>query len=31
MNIMQQASCIAVVPGMIKGAFVFGANTARVW
>jgi lipid-binding SYLF domain-containing protein len=26
MNIMQQATCIAVVPGMIKGAFVFGAQ-----
>jgi len=26
MNIMQQAACIAVVPGMIRGAFVFGAQ-----
>ena len=26
MNIMQQATCIAVVPGMIKGAFVFGGQ-----
>ena len=26
MNIMQQATCVGVVPGMIKGAFVFGAQ-----
>ena len=26
MNIMEQATCIAVVPGYIKGAFVFGAQ-----
>ncbi len=26
MNIMEQAHCVAVVPGMIKGAFVFGAQ-----
>jgi lipid-binding SYLF domain-containing protein len=26
MNILQQATCVAVVPGMIKGAFVFGAQ-----
>jgi lipid-binding SYLF domain-containing protein len=26
MNIMEQATCVAVVPGMIKGAFVFGAQ-----
>ena len=26
MNIMQQATCVAVVPGMIKGAFVFGGQ-----
>jgi len=26
MNIMQQATCIGVVPGMIKGAFVFGGQ-----
>ena len=26
MNILEQASCVAVVPGMIKGAFVFGAQ-----
>jgi SH3 domain-containing YSC84-like protein 1 len=26
MNIMQQAHCVGVVPGMIKGAFVFGAQ-----
>jgi SH3 domain-containing YSC84-like protein 1 len=25
-NILQQATCVAVVPGMIKGAFVFGAQ-----
>ena len=25
-NILQQATCIGVVPGMIKGAFVFGAQ-----
>ncbi len=25
-SIMQQATCVAVVPGMIKGAFVFGAQ-----
>jgi lipid-binding SYLF domain-containing protein len=26
MNIMQQATCVGVVPGMIKGAFVFGGQ-----
>jgi lipid-binding SYLF domain-containing protein len=26
MNILQQATCVAVVPGLIKGAFVFGAQ-----
>ena len=26
MNIMEQAYCVGVVPGMIKGAFVFGAQ-----
>lgn len=26
MNIMEQAHCVGVVPGMIKGAFVFGAQ-----
>ena len=26
MNILQQATCVGVVPGMIKGAFVFGAQ-----
>ena len=26
MDILQQATCVAVVPGMIKGAFVFGAQ-----
>jgi SH3 domain-containing YSC84-like protein 1 len=26
MNILEQATCVAVVPGMIKGAFVFGAQ-----
>jgi len=26
MNIMQQATCIGVVPGLIKGAFVFGGQ-----
>jgi len=26
LNIMQQATCIAVVPGLIKGAFVVGAQ-----
>jgi SH3 domain-containing YSC84-like protein 1 len=26
MNILQRATCVAVVPGMIKGAFVFGAQ-----
>ena len=26
MNILQQATCIGVVPGMIKGAFVFGGQ-----
>jgi SH3 domain-containing YSC84-like protein 1 len=25
-NILQQATCVAVVPGMIKGAFIFGAQ-----
>src|SRR5271166_4968192 len=26
MNILEDATCVAVVPGMIKGAFVFGAQ-----
>jgi len=26
MNILRSATCVAVVPGMIKGAFVFGAQ-----
>ena len=26
MNILQQATCVAVVPGLIKGAFVFGGQ-----
>jgi lipid-binding SYLF domain-containing protein len=26
MNILEQATCIGVVPGLIKGAFVFGAQ-----
>ncbi len=26
MNILQQATCVAVVPGMIKGAFVVGGQ-----
>lgn len=26
MNILEQATCVAVVPGMIKGAFVFGGQ-----
>jgi lipid-binding SYLF domain-containing protein len=26
MNIMQQATCVGVIPGLIKGAFVFGAE-----
>jgi len=26
MNIMQMAHCVAVVPGMIKGAFIFGGQ-----
>jgi lipid-binding SYLF domain-containing protein len=26
MNIMEQATCVAVVPGMLKGAFVFGGQ-----
>ena len=26
MNILEQATCVGVVPGMIKGAFVFGAQ-----
>ena len=26
MNILQQATCVAVVPGMLKGAFIFGAQ-----
>jgi SH3 domain-containing YSC84-like protein 1 len=25
-NILQQATCVGVIPGMIKGAFVFGAE-----
>jgi SH3 domain-containing YSC84-like protein 1 len=26
MNILEQATCVAVVPGMLKGAFVFGGE-----
>jgi len=26
LNILQQATCVAVVPGMLKGAFVFGGQ-----
>src|SRR5260370_13198560 len=26
MNILEQATCVGVVPGLIKGAFVFGAQ-----
>jgi lipid-binding SYLF domain-containing protein len=26
MNILEDATCVAIVPGMIKGAFVFGAQ-----
>lgn len=26
LNILEQATCVAVVPGLIKGAFVFGAQ-----
>jgi len=26
MNILQQATCVGVVPGLIKGAFVFGGQ-----
>ena len=26
MNILQQATCVGVVPGMLKGAFIFGAQ-----
>ncbi len=26
MNILEQATCVAVVPGMLKGAFVFGGQ-----
>jgi lipid-binding SYLF domain-containing protein len=26
MNIMQQATCVGVVPGLIKGAFIFGGQ-----
>jgi SH3 domain-containing YSC84-like protein 1 len=26
LNILQRATCVAVVPGMVKGAFVFGAQ-----
>ena len=26
MDILEQATCVAVVPGMIKGAFVFGGQ-----
>jgi lipid-binding SYLF domain-containing protein len=26
MNIMEQATCVGVIPGLIKGAFVFGAQ-----
>ena len=28
-NILEQATCVAVVPGMLKGAFVFGAQYGR--
>lgn len=26
MNILQQATCVGVVPGLVKGAFIFGAQ-----
>ena len=26
MNILEQATCVGVVPGMVKGAFIFGAQ-----
>jgi lipid-binding SYLF domain-containing protein len=26
MNILQQATCVAVIPGMVKGAFIFGGQ-----
>src|SRR6201998_997249 len=26
LNILQQATCVAVVPGMLKGAFIFGGQ-----
>ncbi len=26
LNILQQATCVAVVPGLLKGAFVFGGQ-----
>lgn len=26
LNILQQATCVAVVPGMVKGAFIFGGQ-----
>jgi lipid-binding SYLF domain-containing protein len=26
MNILEQATCVAVVPGMVKGAFIFGGQ-----
>jgi len=26
LNILEQATCVAVVPGMVKGAFIFGAQ-----
>jgi lipid-binding SYLF domain-containing protein len=26
MNILEQATCVAVVPGLLKGAFVFGGQ-----
>ena len=30
-DIARKATCIAVVPGMVKGAFIFGAEYGRAW
>jgi SH3 domain-containing YSC84-like protein 1 len=30
-SILRDATCVGVVPGMIKGAFILVRSTARVW
>ena len=31
MNILQHATCVAVVPGMVKGALSSAGSMGRVW